>query len=240
MAVLLSVLQSYDSESAAEGRRVFDSFRCMEETMGVAKKVRAELGATQPAASFLQDIAELLQVSQMKTARSTFGRANFAFKCQRWFVRLGAISRHELASALSHGYRCAQDWILTQYVGKWPFPITCDGRMRDCAAPGCPKCKRSVVVITRGITQLARRLLGADAPELAWLLRARHGADNSRAPHGVQQAVKTTARRLIRGSPSCEASRDYWPGTKALGRPIASLLSHKPSRRSSRRTKRRR
>ena len=53
LGVLFSVLQSYDSESAAVGQLVSNSFFCMEETMGVAKKVCDELGASQPAASFL-------------------------------------------------------------------------------------------------------------------------------------------------------------------------------------------
>ena len=106
--------------------------------------------------------------------------------------------------------------MLTQYVGKWPFPITCESRMRDCSAPGCPKCKCRVVTIVRGTAQLAFRLLGSDTPEL--------GADNLRAPHSARQSIKTTARCLIRGFPSREASRDYWPGAKALDRPAAERI----------------
>ena len=37
MQVLLSAPQSFDSKSATVGQRGFDSFCCMEETMGVAK-----------------------------------------------------------------------------------------------------------------------------------------------------------------------------------------------------------
>ena len=132
---------------------------------------------------------------------------------------LGVKLRRELATALSHEDGCAQDWMLTYSVGEWPFPITCEGRMRYCAASGRPKCKRRVVMIVRGITQLARRLLGAGAPDVVWLLRACRGADISRAPHSVRLSAKTTARGLIRASPLREAYRDYWPGTTALKLP---------------------
>ena len=80
VGALLAVLQLHDSNSAAAGQQVFDSFSCMGETIGVAKKVRSELGASQPAASFLQDIAFLPQVSQEKAVRSMDGRATFASK----------------------------------------------------------------------------------------------------------------------------------------------------------------
>ena len=52
--------------------------------MGVAKEVRNDLGPSETSANFLQDVAELLHVSQKKIGRSTFGRTNFACKWQRW------------------------------------------------------------------------------------------------------------------------------------------------------------
>ena len=97
----------------------------------------------------------------------------------------------------------------TQFEGEWPFPTTLNGRMRNCAAPSCTKCKRSAVMIVRGITRLVCRLMDANHPDLAWLLRACHGADNSRAPHSVRQLVETSARRVVCGSPTGEASRDF-------------------------------
>ena len=84
--------------------------------MGVAEKVRNELGASQLSASFLRDVTELLQVSRKKAARSMFGRTNFASKWQRWCICLGAQLRRELhedgfasaesASAVSAGRKC--------------------------------------------------------------------------------------------------------------------------------------
>ena len=74
-------------------------------------------------------------------------------------------------------------------------------------------------MIVRGIAQLARRFSGVNNPDSAWLLRPRHGADDSRAPRSGRQSVETAARRSVRGSPSYKAPRDYWPGKEALGRP---------------------
>ena len=71
---------------------------------------------------------------------------------------MGAKLRRELVTELARGGRFAEDWMLTQFVTEWPFPIMCEGRMRFCAAPGCPKCKRRAVTIERGATQLARPL----------------------------------------------------------------------------------
>ena len=107
------------------------------------------------------------------------------------------------------------------WFGEWPPPITFVGRMRNCAAPGCASRKCRAVMIVRGITQPARRLFDGDDPDLARLLRSCHGADESRAPCGVCELVKTAARLLLRGAPMCEASWDFWPGKKALGRPAA-------------------
>ena len=147
-----------------------------------------------------------VQLSQERIVRSIFGRANFAFKWQRRYVHLGAILRRGQGSALSRDGRVAQDWMSSQFVGEWPFPMTCEGRMRNYAAPAHYKCTRRVVTIARGITLLAPRLLDANNPELARPLRACRGADSSRAPHSVRQSAETSACRLARGSPTCEAS----------------------------------
>ena len=193
--------KSYESESADLGRRDFESARQIEDTMGVAKRARRDLGASDTSASFPQDAAELLQLSQKKVATPMFGRTVLAFKRQRRCIHLGADLRRELVNALSHEGRFAQDWMSTQFAGEWPFPISSECRMRNCASPGCLKCKRRAVMIVRGITEPACRLRDVNNPDLAWLPRACHGADNSRAPHSVRRSAKTPARRAIRGPP---------------------------------------
>ena len=116
-------------------RRDFDSFCCMEETMGVAKKFRDELGASKTSACFLQDVGELLQVPQKRTARSVLGSANFSFKWHRWYIRLGVILCHKLVSVTSREDRFVQDWMLTQSAGVWSFLITCASAMLAAVGP---------------------------------------------------------------------------------------------------------
>ena len=197
--------------------------------MGAAKKVRNDLGALETSASFLADVAELLQVPQKRVARSMIGRAIFTFKTQRWYIHSGAQMRRELVTAVLRVGRFGQDWTSTQFAGGWLCPTTCEGQMRNCAAPRCPNCKRRAVMIARGIARLARRTLGANKPEMAWLLLPRCGADNSRLPHSVRLSVKTSALQLIRGSPTCEASWDYWPGKKALNRSASFWWDYWPA-----------
>ena len=101
-----------------------------------------------------------------------FGRTIFAWKWQHRYVHFGVDLRRELVSVLPHEGRSAQDWMSTQFVGERPPSIACEGQLRNIAAPGCPERKLRVVMIFRCITLLARRLLGANNPDLSWLLRA--------------------------------------------------------------------
>ena len=55
--------------------------------------------------------------------------------------------------------------------GEWPFDISCADRLRKCAEPGGLKCKRRLVLIVRGVTQLVSRMLDMDNSDLAWILR---------------------------------------------------------------------
>ena len=73
--------------------------------------------------------------------------------------------RQEPVGLLAREDRFVQDRMLTQFVGERAFPMTREGRMRNCAAPGCANCKRRAVMIVRGISVLARRLLGANSPD---------------------------------------------------------------------------
>ena len=115
--------------------------------------------------------------------------------------------------------------MLSQFVGEWPSPVTCEGRMRCWAASDCPKRNRRAGLIVRGFKQLERRFLVADTPDLAWLLRACRGADNSRAPHRAV-VVQDDGPSFV--SPACEASRDYVPGKKASKRPPGERNAARP------------
>ena len=69
--------------------------------MGTANKVRNDLGASGTLASFLEDVAELAQLSQKSVAEETLGRTVFAFRWQRVYIHLGADLRMELVNALA-------------------------------------------------------------------------------------------------------------------------------------------
>ena len=169
-----------------------------------------------------------MRTLRLSGSAGTIGSDPFGSAVRLSGIRLGATSCHELVNVLPRGDRIARDWMLTQLAGDWPSPITFAGGLRARAVPGCPRCKRCAATIVRGITQLAWRLLGANYPDSAWLLRASRGADNSGAPHSARQLAKTTARSLIRGPPSCQAYRDYWPGTTALKRPASLRVAAEP------------
>ena len=83
---------------------------------------------------------------------------------------MGAELRNTFVSAPEPEDTSAQDRMLTPFVGELPFPITCNGRPRSCAAPGCTDCKRRSVMIVRSITQPARRQLDLDNPGLVLML----------------------------------------------------------------------
>ena len=174
-----------------------DPLRNTDEVMGMAKQSRTELGASDASASFLQHAAEPLQLSPKRVAEATFGRTAFAFKWQRRRIHFGLDLREELVGELGLEDISAQDWMSMPPVGKWPFPITGNGRLRDCAAPDCTQCRRRAAKIVRGIARLACRLLDVNITDSAWLVRARRGDDDSLAPHCVRKSVRTSARRFV-------------------------------------------
>ena len=88
-------------------------------------------------------------------------------------------------------------------------------------APGCPASRRHVLVVLRGVSQLARRLQ-VDDSEFKWMLRATHNSDDVRYPSDKWRSTCAAARRLIRGFPNADATEDFRPGTKARSRPPAS------------------
>ena len=71
-------------------------------------------------------------------------------------------------------------------------------------------------------------MLDLDNSDLAWPLRACRGVEDSCEPHSTRESVKTTARRLVRGSPECDASFDFWPGQKTFNRPAAGSTVAEP------------
>ena len=93
-------------------------------------------GASDKSASFLQAVAGLVQLPSNRVAKAMCGRTVFVFEWQRWSIHLGANLWEELVSVLAREDSSVQDWMSTPPVGERPFPITCNGSMRKCAASG--------------------------------------------------------------------------------------------------------
>ena len=94
--------------------------------------------------------------------------------------------------------------------------------------PGCPARKRHVVLVIRGVTQLACRLQVANDAEREWMLRATHNSDEVRYPSDRRRSTRVTARCLVRGSPAAQYSVHSWPGSEARNRPPASYPDGAP------------
>ena len=95
--------------------------------------------------------------------------------------------RKNLADLLHRDELAVEQWLAQSFVGVWPLPLSCEGckvprEVPECIlpaqsgrpSPGCPSCKRHVVLAIRGATQHACRLRLANNGERKWMLRATH------------------------------------------------------------------
>ena len=72
------------------------------------------------------------------------------------------------------------------------------------------------------------RLNALGDKECKWLLRATRNSADVRNPGNQRQSVRTTARRLARGSASVDHSVDQWPGVQATRRPAIAFPGSEP------------
>ena len=93
---------------------------------------------------------------------------------------------------------------------------------------GCPERRRNVLLVIRGVTQLACRLGTLGNPSRNWMIRATHSSDETRFPSEKRQSVPTTARRFVRGSPLVAESCEFWPGPKTCSRPPVVCTDGEP------------
>ena len=121
-----------------------------------------------------------------------------------------------------------EDWLLSPADGVWDFnlsrkglrPCSPDCELRTpgvtwCDPPGCPARKGHVLLGLRGATQLACRLNVLGDSECVWLLRATRNSGDVRDPFEKRRSSRATARRLVRGLPSVEASEDQGEGDQS-------------------------
>ena len=85
-----------------------------------------------------------------------------------------------------------------------------------------------MVLVIRGVTQLARRLKTLGNPSRNWMLRATRSSGETRFPFDKKRSEPTTARRLVRGDPKMDGPFDLRPGAKAKLRPDASCPDGAP------------
>ena len=157
-----------------------------------------------------------------------FGGAVFAHRRQRWYISVGTQLRKTLVEIVDSDRMSVQTQMHPPPSVVWPLPISQLSRTASCRNPGRLKCERRPVMVIRGISQVARRLLRFDNP-----VRARRGADDARTPQCARESVKTTVRRLVRGSPSFHTSVDFWPGVKAGKRsPVAQCAGEPQAERA--------
>ena len=186
------------------------------------------------ASGALEEVVKITDHAKADCSRAVFGHHVMAFKFQGWYLGVAKQLCEQLAPLSSGGPKAVDRWLKQLFVGDWPCPLSCKGRegvsppgreskpaQQWCSAPGCPACRRHVVSVIRGVTQLARRLKLSDNPSCDWALRATRSSDESRPPFEKRRSEPATARRLVRGHPDADGSADYWPGDKAELRPEA-------------------
>ena len=177
-------------------------------------------------------IADTIPPRSRATARM---RRILRFRFQRLELRLGIDSCEKLSSSLARENCSVKDLSQLPANGVWNFGLLrtsacklCIPGKTWCVSPGCPACKKRGLLVLRGATQLACRLLVLGNSDSVWLLRATHNSDDVRHPFEKRRSVRTTARRLVRGSPEVDSSVDQWPGTKTPNRPEVALPDSGP------------
>ena len=80
----------------------------------------------------------------------------------------------------------------------------------------------------RAATQFACRVQVLGDRECKLLIRATRNSDEVRNTVAKRRPARTTARRLVRGSPHVANFEDFWPGKRASSRPPASLPGGEP------------
>ena len=114
-----------------------------------------------------------------------FKRGLFARDLQCWYLDLGIKICSTLLRVLRAASIIAENWFQSPQTDVWPLELPCKGLISRkvencpkcvskeiCPPPGRTACRRRVLWILRGITQLARRLEVLNGDVCVRLLRA--------------------------------------------------------------------
>ena len=158
--------------------------------------------------------------------RAVFGRHVMTFQSQGWYLGAAQKLRELLAPFSPNEPDAVERWLQQPFVGDWPFPLSCKGRKvvkppaKDSVpvqnwrpAPVCPASRRHVVLVIRGVAQLARRLEISGNPSRNWMLRATHSSDERCFPFaktfgthdGAPPRPWSPRRGWLRGPVACVA-----------------------------------
>ena len=192
------------------------------------------------ASGVLKTVVDVIDTMKEACRKAVFGRKVLSFRIREMYVGLALKLCKTLVPLLPDVPDAVDMWMDTPWQGDWPFDISCKGcRCKPgkegheqahgwCTSAGCLDCRRHVVLVIRGVTQLACRLQNVDNPSCTWLLRATHSSDESRFPFEKRRSEVATARRMVRGCPENAKSVDWWPGSKAELRPAVETRSEEP------------
>ena len=219
LALLQKLRAAFDGPGANEGFELARALSGFAPITRAAAQRAHDKGVSDESGRALQDSASATGSPQEEARGAASQRRILAHRAQRRYVGSGLKMRAALASALIESG-------LPQQTGSWPSELSCAGSV-VCTRPDCKKClyranarpfpgcserERRMLMIARGITQLARRLDVWGDHECAWLLRATHSSDEVRRPESMRESVRVSGRRLVRGSPLVPESVDFSPG----------------------------
>ena len=205
--------------------------------MPMEARHRPRRGGSPPApdraAGVLEEVVDATGRIKADCRKAVFGRKALAFRVRAWYPGVAEDMGDALVRLVPGAPDPGKQWLQTQFEGTWPPPLSRKGcaikpgkekavqAQGRCSNAGCFYCRRHVVLVIRGATQLARRLQNVADPSRTRLLRAARSPDDSRLPFEKRRSASATARRIVRGDPKVPQSADWWPGEKAGMRPPA-------------------
>ena len=215
--LLLPVAKSHISESAKVGARVSETLRNTKgPAISVARILRSEWEVPPESASVMQDVCDVSCLRCLLEPRL------------RHVCRRCAKLRDTLVDVSNAAKMPAQLRMRTPASGEWPFPISSEGCLRSCAKPGCEKCERHLVMIVRGVAQIACRWLDLNSPEPVRLLRACRACRGP--PRSKRASVKNAACGPARGPRRTMRPSDRPPVVSNVAEPRAEPSRVHPDR----------
>ena len=227
---------AYSPQAARDGMEFVRTLHLRANTARPASRWKRSVrkgGAGSPllsdrAAGVSEEVARVMGDVKVDCRRAVFGRHVMTFQFQGWFLGAAQKLREQLAPFSPNGSDAVERWLQQPFAGDWPFPLSCKGRevvkppAKDSGpvqnrrpAPGRPASRRHVVLVIRGVAQLARRLEISGNPSRTGMLRATRSSDDRCFPFaktfgthdGAPPRPWSPRRGWLRGPVACVAPR---------------------------------